>query len=105
MAACSLFCFVFPAVLAQGRNCSGPVLDGSVVDREGWGLACGSVTSSVNLKGHQSSSSRPGSSGDVTEDITQEVRPEPNTGVPAARMDVSALQKVLAAQLCPTVCD
>ena len=55
MAACSLFRFVFPTALAQGRICSGPVLDGSVVDREGWGLASGSVTSSLNLKGHQSS--------------------------------------------------
>ena len=65
MAACSLFCFMFPAALAQGRNYSGPGLDGSVVDREGWGLLSGSVTSSMNLKG-QSSSSVARSSGDVT---------------------------------------
>ena len=56
---------MFPAALAQGRNYSGPGLDGSVVDREGWGLLSGSVTSSMNLKG-QSSSSVARSSGDVT---------------------------------------
>ena len=48
---------MFPAALAQGRNYSGPGLDGSVVDREGWGLLSG--------KG-QSSSSVARSSGDVT---------------------------------------